>query len=307
MSSFSRDLMHTLPHLLHGFPQRPCEEEETGEAEEETMAAAAEAGDEGGIELSLGLSLNGRFGVDPMRANGPNLARLSSIPDLLDPSVAELGFSSSLLKTSSLHAETEEECRKRKEVQSLRRLEVKRKRDQKQRSGGGSNRDLLISLTEETNGFHLLQPPRSLSQQGSIGSQGSGTGSSGVSSESDIHQHFHVAESVAGPPVIPGLAPPGGFSPSRGRGLPPKGGDGRKVGKNLPEEMPFVFTKGSGPDGKRVEGFLYRYRNGEEVSIVCACHGSFLSPAEFVRHGRVGGGDVANPMRQILVQPSSLM
>lgn len=75
---------------------------------------------------------------------------------------------------------------------------MKRKRDQKQRSY--PNRDQVyskdhLSSTEEgqrlINGT-LLQP-RALSQQGSIVSQGSGTGSSGVSSESDVQQQFHGA------------------------------------------------------------------------------------------------------------------
>ncbi|KAK4751320.1 hypothetical protein SAY87_004802 [Trapa incisa] len=308
MSSFPRDLMHSLPNLLHGFRQRP-RGEEIGEAKEEAMpAAAAEATEEGGIELSLGLSLNGRFGVDPMRTNGTSLTRSSSIPDLLNSSMAEIGFSSSLKRSCSLPAETEDECRKRKEVQTLRRLELKRKWDQKHRVSRDSNHNKLISSTEEMNGFLLLQPPRSWSQQNSIGSQGSGTGSSGISSESEIPQHFHAAESVPRPRPRPtavlGRPPPGSSAPANGLGLPPRVAGG-KVGKNVPEEMPFVFTKGSGPDGKRVEGFLYRYHKGEEVRIVCVCHGSFLSPAEFVRHA--GGGDVANPMRQILVMPSSLM
>ena len=62
--------------------------------------------------------------------------------------------------------------------------------------------------------------------------------------------------------------------------------------------MPSVTTTGDGPNGKRVEGFLYKYTKGQ-VSIVCVCHGSFLSPAEFVRHA--GGKEVANPMRHINV------
>lgn len=37
-----------------------------------------------GVELSLGLSLNGRFGFDPTREK--NLVRSSSIPELLKPS-----------------------------------------------------------------------------------------------------------------------------------------------------------------------------------------------------------------------------
>ncbi|ONK75748.1 uncharacterized protein A4U43_C03F20120 [Asparagus officinalis] len=72
--------------------------------------------------------------------------------------------------------------------------------------------------------------------------------------------------------------------------------------RNMMEEMPCVSTKGDGPNGRKIEGFLYRYRKGEEVRIVCVCHGIFLTPAEFVKHA--GGGDVAHPLRHIVVSPS---
>lgn len=74
--------------------------------------------------------------------------------------------------------------------------------------------------------------------------------------------------------------------------------------KNLMEDMPCVSTKGKGPNGKRIQGFLYRYRKGEEVRILCVCHGSFLTPAEFVKHA--GGGDVDHPLKHIVVSPSFL-
>ena len=74
--------------------------------------------------------------------------------------------------------------------------------------------------------------------------------------------------------------------------------------RNMMIDMPCVSTRGLGPNGKRIEGFLYRYRKGGEVRIVCVCHGSFLSPAEFVKHA--GGGDVSHPLRHIVVRPSSL-
>ncbi|XP_010550299.1 PREDICTED: ninja-family protein AFP1-like, partial [Tarenaya hassleriana] len=71
-------------------------------------------------------------------------------------------------------------------------------------------------------------------------------------------------------------------------------------GKN---EMPCVFTKGEGPNGRRVDGILYRYGKGSEVRIMCVCHGTFLSPAEFVKHA--GGGDVDHPLRHIVVNTAS--
>ncbi|XP_075660765.1 ninja-family protein AFP3-like [Castanea sativa] len=69
-------------------------------------------------------------------------------------------------------------------------------------------------------------------------------------------------------------------------------------GMDVMKQMPSVTTTGDGPNGKRIEGFLYRYTKGQ-VSIVCVCHGSFLSPAEFVKHA--GGKDVENPMKHINV------
>uniref|UniRef100_A0A2N9HFV0 Ninja-family protein n=1 Tax=Fagus sylvatica TaxID=28930 RepID=A0A2N9HFV0_FAGSY len=69
-------------------------------------------------------------------------------------------------------------------------------------------------------------------------------------------------------------------------------------GMDVMKQMPSVTTTGDGPNGKRIEGFLYKYMKGQ-VSIVCVCHGSFLSPAEFVKHA--GGKDVENPMKHINV------
>lgn len=81
-------------------------------------------------------------------------------------------------------------------------------------------------------------------------------------------------------------------------------GRASSTGSYMMEEMPCVSTKGEGPNGRRIEGFLYKYGKGEEVRIVCICHGSFWTPAEFVRHA--GGGEVANPLKHIIVDPSAL-
>ncbi|XP_047158569.1 ninja-family protein 5-like [Vigna umbellata] len=70
---------------------------------------------------------------------------------------------------------------------------------------------------------------------------------------------------------------------------------------SLLPQMPYVSTKGN--NGKTVHGFLYRY-NKSEVSIVCVCHGSTFSPAEFVQHA--GGTDITHPLRHITVIPSAL-
>lgn len=78
---------------------------------------------------------------------------------------------------------------------------------------------------------------------------------------------------------------------------------GRDTGVNPMEDMPCVFTTGDGPNGKRIDGILYKYGKGEEVRIMCVCHGSFLSPAEFVKHA--GGSDVAHPLKHIVVNTAA--
>ncbi|CAK9174890.1 unnamed protein product [Ilex paraguariensis] len=81
--------------------------------------------------------------------------------------------------------------------------------------------------------------------------------------------------------------------------------EAKEMVRNMTADMPCVTTKGDGPNGKRIEGFLYRYRKGEEVKIVCVCHGSSLSPADFVKHA--GGGEVAHPLKHIVVNPSPFL
>lgn len=60
-------------------------------------------------------------------------------------------------------------------------------------------------------------------------------------------------------------------------------------------EMPRVFIT---VHGRKTEGFLAKYGQ-EEVDIICACHGYFMTPAEFIKHA--GGGDVFNPEKHITI------
>ncbi|KAK8979565.1 hypothetical protein V6N11_073560 [Hibiscus sabdariffa] len=215
------------------------------------------------VELNLGLSLGGRFGVDK-HAN--KLKRSSSIAGPI-PIFREIDDADAtpspvprpaLTRASSLPTETEEEWRKRKELQSLRRMAAKRRRCEKQRSSREENR--------------ALQGARSSGEARSSGcslsSQDPGnreaTGSSGTETGETLHKTIE--------------------------------NKGKERGNTM-EDMPCVFTKGEGPNGKRVDGILYKYGKGEEVRIMCVCHGSFLSPAEFVKHA--GGGDVDHPLRHI--------
>lgn len=90
-------------------------------------------------------------------------------------------------------------------------------------------------------------------------------------------------------------------SPSKTESSRSRGKD--STGANPLEDMPCVFTKGDGPNGRRVDGILYKYGKGEDVRIMCVCHGNFHSPADFVRHA--GGTDVDNPLKHIVVNPNS--
>ncbi|KAL0389875.1 UNVERIFIED_CONTAM: Ninja-family protein AFP3 [Sesamum calycinum] len=83
---------------------------------------------------------------------------------------------------------------------------------------------------------------------------------------------------------------------------PPKPPQHQKHDIASAPRMHRVSTTGNGPKGRTVTGFLYRYTR-TEVSIMCVCHGSSFSPAEFVEHA--GGADVSNPLRHITVIPSA--
>ncbi|KAK8958972.1 Ninja-family protein AFP3 [Platanthera guangdongensis] len=76
----------------------------------------------------------------------------------------------------------------------------------------------------------------------------------------------------------------------------------RGSGRIATEKTALLSTRGDGRNGRKIQGFLYKCGWGE-VRIVYVCHGSFLMPAEFVKHG--GGGDVAHPLKHIIANPSS--
>lgn len=54
-------------------------------------------------------------------------------------------------------------------------------------------------------------------------------------------------------------------------------------GSGSAPNLPWVSTTGAGPNGKTISGVTYRY-SATQIRIVCACHGSHLSPEEFVHH-----------------------
>ncbi|KAK4357997.1 hypothetical protein RND71_023607 [Anisodus tanguticus] len=378
---FSRDLLH---RFMGGSSSSSSSSSAKVEKKEEE--------DEGEVELNLGLSLGGRFGVDKSSSNSNKLIRSSSVASCLpivrdDDAIAPPPVSNypTLVRTSSLPVETEEEWRKRKELQTLRRMEAKRRRSEKHRnlrgdteSGGGSvvvgggggggsmedeKREIEMNLrgrlgkeqylaTAKRFGLSVSQTLAAVARQGGLagggidltvgkgkgsysgskmqghgqlGSQGSvesqGGGSS--SSMSELESKLTQGSGELSPAIVQSLQGGGsqdvGSSGSKIRetGSRMSGGDmdspskrleaaknrAKETGANTLENMPCVFTKGDGPNGRRVDGILYRYGKGEEVRIMCVCHGSFHSPAEFVKHA--GRTDVAHPLKHIVINPNA--
>lgn len=290
--------------------------------------------DEEDFELSLGLSMNGRFGFDP---NTKKIKRTTSIPESMIPVTIGGGSSSggsgggsggggsggSLMRTCSLPVENEEEWRKRKELQSQRRMEARKKRYEKQRNSramrersfggeggvgseggsGNSNNNLVEVYVGGVGGESLIRTSSLTTRVGGLGLNG----------EKELDQVVPPSPQGGGGGSIGSSS---GTSESEGQQLgqgatPMDTENSNKVAKpqnktkdfkNLFEDMPSVTTKGEGPNGKKIEGFLYKYGKGEEVRILCVCHGSFLTPAEFVKHA--GGGDVTNPLKHIVVNSS---
>ncbi|KAI9169150.1 hypothetical protein LWI28_007729 [Acer negundo] len=270
------------------------------------------------IELNLGLSLGGRFGVD--KNDKKKLLRSSSIAGSI-PIFREIGIATPttttttntpavmyppLIRTSSLPTETEEEWRKRKELQTLRRMEAKRRRSEKQRNyisssnASNNNPKMELSLEEEKQisvancGGGGVGPPFGMQSwaaaarqvilgggvllqglvvqpcsQGSVESQGgtsSGTseleskplqGSSGVGeAKSPVNNRGlqdRNSQEVAGSSGTNTNENACRTSKTETGNLSKKLDSTSSRGINTLEDMPCVFTKGDGPNGKRID------------------------------------------------------
>ncbi|XP_048441048.1 ninja-family protein AFP3-like [Pyrus x bretschneideri] len=371
MEKYPRDLLQRLM----------CRSNDATTPLQYTDANEEEESDE--LELNLGLSLGGRFGVDKSAKN--KLIRSTSIAGTMpfvrdDNDATAPTYTAGLMRTSSLPAETEEEWRKRKELQTLRRLEAKRRRSEKQRNSknekeGGSveeeKRELEGSIGPSLGGVRgnrTAGPPFGLpswvaaavarqaasgggvganafvklkgeslsglqgfgrrpNSQGSSESQGGsssgmseleskplqgtsscGEGRSPVPSSNQLlqeqsNQDNAMATSGTRTADDASKTPKADIENPSKKPSSQENSEG-ETRRNTMEDMPCVFTIGDGPNGRKVEGILYRYGKGQEVRIMCVCHGSFLSPAEFVKHA--GGSDVTHPLRHIVVNPAAI-
>ncbi|CAH9095131.1 unnamed protein product [Cuscuta epithymum] len=320
-SRCSRDLLQRFMEVTCGGPEKGAE-------------------NDGEMELNLGLSMGGRFGVD---RDSKKLVRSASVASCLhivreDDAVAAPPSPvaiSSLVRTSSLPVETEEEWKKRKDLQSMRRMEAKKRRSEKQRCSRGdkdagagavgSKREEQYQAAAKSyygRGIEvgMMKGKKCYpSSRGSLESQG-GSSSSISEFESKVLQGSCELSPGSIRSLPEGRSQEAGSSTTKTSDLARKmpeaetetssnkqrettGLQAKKVGMAPVEEMPGVFTKGDGPNGKRIDGILYKYGKGEEVRIMCVCHGSFLSPAEFVKHA--GGNDVAHPLKHIVINPNS--
>ncbi|CAM8935658.1 unnamed protein product [Rhodiola kirilowii] len=73
-------------------------------------------------------------------------------------------------------------------------------------------------------------------------------------------------------------------------------------GTGCSPNLPWVSTKGSGPNGKTISGVTYRF-SPNQIKIVCACHGSHMTPEDFVKHAN---DENKNPADASTDVPSSL-
>ncbi|KAJ0253363.1 Ninja-family protein AFP2 [Hirschfeldia incana] len=285
-TNLSLDINKYPRDLLRGFMS------ENADGRDET---SSDCEDETAVELNLGLSLGGRFGVDktPRKLKRSSSVLGSIVAEREKEEVEPENYTVGLARTTSLPAEMEEEWRKRKEMQSLRRMEAKRRRCEKQSSQTASFESERW-VTASKSGFlqrHLVSP-----RQDSDGVKGGGSSSSLSELDNKNQQgSSNSCDDERSPKMMTRCSSNNSESHENGKGKVTASSTGLF-------DMPCVFTKGDGPNGRRVDGILYKYGKGEEVRIMCICHGSFLTPAEFVKHG--GGGDVDRPLRHIVVNTS---
>ncbi|KAM3355297.1 hypothetical protein ACQJBY_025835 [Aegilops geniculata] len=162
------------------------------------------------------------------------------------------------------------------------------------------SRDLLPGIGGGDDGEHRVQRLDSRTEepaaQGTPSTQGRSLSSPVVSSSrgtNGVHQAEGANNTVMATASSPAPA-------VRAAALGFGGGQQDDSEMSKVREIPLVSTSGL-PNGRRIVGLLYEYSKVDEVTILCMCHGSFLTPAEFVEHA--GGGQVANPLRSIFVMP----
>ncbi|XP_062116719.1 ninja-family protein AFP3-like [Humulus lupulus] len=281
-------------------------------------------------DLNLGLSLNGLYARS---SKEKNLIRSSSSVAGFLAQDRVLGYSThrqegsflSLSRSCSLPAETNETAIKLRDLQTMRRMAAKKRLVEKQRNCREALDEdkppLAPAPAPETAAWAAASAAKSaalsraiskIKTQGYVSSnyrQLEGheflTSARDSTESNSRHEQRYAVE----PPMVASSEEVTGDRSVESSDNEPKHSPLKKLKvsngikamdnwMDVMNRMPSVTTTGDGPNGRRIEGFLYKYTKGQ-VSIVCVCHGSFLSPAEFVRHA--GGKEVVNPMKHIHV------
>ncbi|GAV64393.1 DUF1675 domain-containing protein [Cephalotus follicularis] len=306
------------PHLLQRFSQ----DKTTKQSHQLSIPKEPEQPD-----LNLKLSLGGVYNeintkYKPLTISSPIIG-LMTVDEQSDGAPLPSSLLS-LSRCSSLPVEKQQEQKKVtvEELQAIKRMEKDKKMPmEEQRSDKGTNEKENFPLPDG-----LPSSPSKVASWAAASAAKSRAfcrAMERIKADNQLHKARKEAAAVKGSSSSKSLSEPKGSMPvvnsrMRENGKPVKPAKTKpedpskkaKVsngimqwnGMDLIKQMPCVTTTGDGPDGCRVEGFLYRYMKGQ-VSIVCVCHGSFLSPAEFVKHA--GGKDAANPMKHINVCPAS--
>ncbi|MBA0689349.1 hypothetical protein Goari_007081 [Gossypium aridum] len=259
-------------------------------------------------EMNLRLSLGGIYGSGNYSKQNP-LTRSSSIAgevvnhkrnftEQLENTLPKSYLS--LARSCSLPAQVESSKRvvNIKELRMMKRVEAKKRAVEKQWNGmKGSEKDKLLvagAAPTEFPAWLAASTAKSPALNRAI---------------DKIQEGFRKLEGVEGwsapssssNPIKSVPEMPSQVTESENPAKKPKLSRGWIQDKEM-KEMPSVTTTGDGPNGRKIQGFLYKYTKGQ-VCIVCVCHGNFLSPEEFVRHA--GTKDVTNPMKHINVCSTS--
>ncbi|XP_054820410.1 ninja-family protein AFP3-like [Prosopis cineraria] len=309
---FKRD-GNTTPHFLHRFfPEKPANSESSTNVKE--------------LNLSLSLSMGGFYSQN---AEEMPLTRSSTIPGeitLVAHNGVHWNSSAALDRSSSLPVEAERTLVRFGDLQTMRRAETGRRWLQerlKRAAEAAAAKKFAAAVTASkvpasnasVNLMVMANPSVDSSKhEGGIVNNSCGmpyTGPRGlaeVGANSNIHTSSNKGKGIMFcPKPITTVLPPRPANtrqenpPKRPKLRPLEPCGLRYEDLAVLSRMPTVTTTGDGPGGKRIQGFLYTYRGGQ-VSIVCVCHGNFLTPEGFVRHA--GGKDVANPMKHITVCPN---
>lgn len=129
--------------------------------------------------------------------------------------------------------------------------------------------------SSETTQFdvRVVEPGKSYGKQ-QVGEEGS---SSHTGSDLKVNQAIHLVKDATDQPKADSL--PSEFPAIR----PGVAADLKFGGCGSYPNLPWVSTSGSGPNGRTISGVTYKY-SPTQIKIVCACHGSHMSPDEFIQH-----------------------